>query len=66
MDIKEFRSNEAAKTEQQPAYTDGSANGSVNYKVYALIGIIAALIVIIIAVFIKANKFDIKEYIKPV
>ena len=30
MDIKEFRSNEAAKTEQQPAYTDGSANGSVN------------------------------------
>lgn len=65
MDIKEFKTNIDEKREIRPQYPDEKKE-SINYKIYSLIGAISVALIIIIAVFIRINRFDIRDYIKPV
>lgn len=64
MDIKEFKVMDSDKKSSRKLYPDEQIKeGKLNYKIYALIGALALAVVIIIAVFIKINAFDIKKYI---
>ena len=65
MDIKEFRNNNNREGKKRPEYPD-EKDGTVNYKIYAVIGIIAVVLAAAIAMFININRFDIKKYIKPI
>ncbi len=66
MDIKEFRSDTERIKANKQEYPDNTKIRTVNYRVYAVIGIIAVVVAVAIALFVHANRFDIKEYIKPV
>ena len=55
MQIKEFKEKEVDVKDK-----------SLSNKVYFAVGGIVLAVILIVAVFIKVNEFDIRDYIKPV
>lgn len=66
MDIKEFRSDTSRVKAKEVQYPDDAKEKAVTYRIYIVIGLIVVVIAAAIAGFIYTNRFDIKEYIKPV
>ena len=54
MQIKEFKEKEVDVKDK-----------SLSNKVYFAVGGIVLAVILIVAVFIKVNEFDIRDYIKP-
>ena len=63
MDIKEFRNNNNREGKKRPEYPD-EKDGTVNYKIYAVIGIIDVVLAAAIAMFINIESVNIYKQIR--